>query len=572
MAAYYNRYIGLDEAAQMTGLARKEIIRGVQSGRFPSVRQGKYYHLNPVAIGMALHAESCYEIVKEEVTEALDNLEAQQEAEPVQETAVSIFHHDKFGDVRRVEVDGKLWLVGRDVAKALGYANVSKALADHVSEADKGVTKCYTPGGPQDMTIINESGMYSLVLSSKLPAAQEFRHWVTSEVLPAIRQTGGYIAGEKDMTDDELVARALLIVNKKLEQREQENKRLVAENTALLARNAELMAEQEKDKAQKDFAKSFKGAVGSISVGEFAKILQTRGYDTGELKLFEQLRNEGYLCKVGEQRNLPTQMALNRKTPIFTIKESTYTDGNGESRISRSARITPAGQIYFLHKYCGEKFTLVEEAPAPAPEPVQGPEPMPGPEPEPRKRLAGRTALDEQTVICADALRKVIAAYGENPETDYYTAREVKERFPIATDGMYVNVVGAALKSLGLKHRTCRNGVKGRYYEFPSGELESRPTAAQKETDVPPVPVLPKPAFIPAWHNAENDVRRILDAAHADSTIPWKWMTAHEFIACHPELAGYLPHTVDMELTKMCLEAKVQYNRVYRNLPMGKQN
>lgn len=105
---------------------------------------------------------------------------------------LTIFENPEFGSIRTVELDGEPWLVGKDVAEALGYTNPRKALADHVDDEDKGVTKCYTPGGDQDMTIINESGLYSLVLSSKLPTARKFRRWVTSEVLPSIRRTGGY--------------------------------------------------------------------------------------------------------------------------------------------------------------------------------------------------------------------------------------------------------------------------------------------------------------------------------------------------------------------------------------------
>lgn len=105
---------------------------------------------------------------------------------------LQIFSNPEFGQIRTVEIEGEPWLVGKDVAEALGYTNPRKALADHVDEDDKGVTKCYTPGGEQEMTIINESGLYSLVLSSKLPGAKRFRRWVTSEVLPTLRRQGTY--------------------------------------------------------------------------------------------------------------------------------------------------------------------------------------------------------------------------------------------------------------------------------------------------------------------------------------------------------------------------------------------
>ena len=103
-----------------------------------------------------------------------------------------IFKNAEFGQIRTCMVDGETYFVGKDVASALGYKNASKAMADHVDDEDKGVTKRYTLGGNQEMTIINESGLYSLILSSKLESARRFKRWVTSEVLPAIRQNGRY--------------------------------------------------------------------------------------------------------------------------------------------------------------------------------------------------------------------------------------------------------------------------------------------------------------------------------------------------------------------------------------------
>ncbi|WP_276691161.1 phage antirepressor [Acidaminococcus massiliensis] len=124
---------------------------------------------------------------------------------------LEIFRNPEFGEIRTVVVEGEPWFVGKDVAEALGYSNPSKTLNDHVDDDDKGVTKRYTLGGTQEMTIINESGLYSLVLSSKLPTAKKFKRWVTSEVLPAIRKNGGYIAGTENMTEAEIMARAVLI-------------------------------------------------------------------------------------------------------------------------------------------------------------------------------------------------------------------------------------------------------------------------------------------------------------------------------------------------------------------------
>lgn len=130
--------------------------------------------------------------------------------------------HPEFGELRTVEIDGEPWFVGKDVAEALGYSNARKAVLVHVDAEDKGVTKWDTLGGTQQMTIINESGLYSLILSSKLPSAKEFKHWVTSEVLPSIRKNGAYIRNQENMTPAEIVSRGLIAAQKIIEEREKE--------------------------------------------------------------------------------------------------------------------------------------------------------------------------------------------------------------------------------------------------------------------------------------------------------------------------------------------------------------
>lgn len=144
------------------------------------------------------------------------------------------FYNEKFGTIRTASINGEPFLVGKDVAQTLGYSNPQKALRDHVDEEDKGVNEMDTPGGKQKIILINESGLYSLILSSKLPAAKEFKHWVTSEVLPAIRQTGGYILGEKDMTDEEIMAHAIIIADSKIKLMGNRIKQLEEENASLL--------------------------------------------------------------------------------------------------------------------------------------------------------------------------------------------------------------------------------------------------------------------------------------------------------------------------------------------------
>lgn len=137
-------------------------------------------------------------------------------------TDILTFNNPEFGSIRSIQQNGEPWFVGKDVAQSLGYGegkSLANAVANHVDEQDKGVTELMTPGGTQKMVIINESGLYSLIFSSKLEGAQRFKRWVTSEVLPSIRKSGGYIAGQEQMTTEELLAKALTVTHKILEER-----------------------------------------------------------------------------------------------------------------------------------------------------------------------------------------------------------------------------------------------------------------------------------------------------------------------------------------------------------------
>lgn len=155
---------------------------------------------------------------------------------------LKIWENPEFGELRTVEMNGEPWMVGKDVATALGYKNPRDAIARHVDAEDKGVVKHDTPSGEQEMVIINESGLYSLVLGSKLPTAKKFKRWVTSEVLPSIRKTGGYIAGQDQLTPEELMAKALQVANKTLAEREARISALTVQNT-IMAPKAEYFDE-----------------------------------------------------------------------------------------------------------------------------------------------------------------------------------------------------------------------------------------------------------------------------------------------------------------------------------------
>lgn len=150
---------------------------------------------------------------------------------------IQIFNNPEFGQVRTVAIDDEPWFAGKDVAAALGYSNTKDALARHVDTDDKRGSRITTPSGAQEMTIINESGLYSLILSSKLPNAKKFKRWVTSEVLPAIRKTGGYIPHDEEMSDAEIMAKAFQISQRTIEEQHRKIGALEIEKSHLQVEN-----------------------------------------------------------------------------------------------------------------------------------------------------------------------------------------------------------------------------------------------------------------------------------------------------------------------------------------------
>ena len=254
---------------------------------------------------------------------------------------LQIFKSEEFGQIRTVEIDGEPWFVGKDVANALGYSNPRKAMIDHVDSEDKGVTKRDTPGGNQEMTIINESGLYSLILSSKLPTAKQFKHWVTSEVIPSIRKNGGYIANQDQLTDAELLAKALIVANRTIEERQ--------------ARIESLEHQAKLDRPKVIFADAVETAKTTILVGELAKILKQNGIDIGQNRLFEKLRDDGFLIKrKGTDYNMPTQYSMERG--LFEIKETVIAQPDGSTRVNKTVKVTGKGQQYFINRFLEDKL------------------------------------------------------------------------------------------------------------------------------------------------------------------------------------------------------------------------
>ncbi len=249
---------------------------------------------------------------------------------------LQIFENPEFGTMRTVTIDGEPWMVGKDVAAALGYSNPSKALGDHVDAEDKGVTKCDTLGGPQEMTIINESGLYSLVLSSKLPGAKKFRHWVTSEVLPSIRKHGAYMTPE---TLEAAILNPDTMIQLCMELKAEQEKRKALEQKV------------EQDKPKVLFSDAVSASKSSILVGELAKLLKQNGVDIGQNRLFDWLRQNGYLIRrKGNDYNMPTQKSM--EMGLFEIKETAIAHSDGHITIHKTPKVSGKGSVYFINKFC----------------------------------------------------------------------------------------------------------------------------------------------------------------------------------------------------------------------------
>lgn len=244
---------------------------------------------------------------------------------------LKIFENAEFGQIRTAEVDGEPWFVGKDVAEALGYAEPRSAVSKKVEEVDRGVAEMETPSGKQNMTIINESGLYALIFGSKLESAKRFKHWVTSEVLPAIRKHGAYAVDEL-LNNPEMAIKAFTALK---EERE---------------KNKRLQMDVDRMKPKEIFADAVSASKTSILIGDLAKILKQNGINTGQNRLFETLRKDGYLIKQkGSNWNMPTQRAM--EMGLFEIKESTHIDGNGCNVTTKTTKVTGKGQQYFINRY-----------------------------------------------------------------------------------------------------------------------------------------------------------------------------------------------------------------------------
>ena len=251
---------------------------------------------------------------------------------------LEIFNNPEFGQIRATEINGEPYFVGKDVAEALGYEKPRNAIAQHVDPDDalkQGLTDSL--GREQEAIFISESGVYALVFSSKLPKAKEFKHWVTSEVLPTIRKHGAYATPatiESIIADPDNGIKLLTALKEEQEKRK-----------ALQTQIAE-------QKPKVIFAEAVSASKTSILIGDLAKILKQNGIDIGQKRLFAWLRDNGYLIKGGSSKNMPTQRAM--EMGLFVVKEGSYVNGEGVNVTTKTTKLTGKGQIYFINKFKGE--------------------------------------------------------------------------------------------------------------------------------------------------------------------------------------------------------------------------
>lgn len=249
----------------------------------------------------------------------------------------------KGNEVRTLTIDGEPYFVGKEVAEILGYSNTRDALLNHVDNDDKRIiqrsqnTTLEIPN--RGLTVINESGVYSLVFGSKLEKAKEFKRWVTNEVLPSIRKRGMYATpqtAEKILEDPDFLIKAL----QDLKQEREKRKALETENKTMQPKAL--------------FADAVATSKTSILIGDLAKILKQNGVNIGQKRLFEWLRNHGYLVKRnGADRNMPTQKSMDMG--LFEIKETVVTHADGHVTISKTTKVTGKGQQYFINKFLAKE-------------------------------------------------------------------------------------------------------------------------------------------------------------------------------------------------------------------------
>jgi anti-repressor protein len=246
--------------------------------------------------------------------------------------------------VRIVDMDGIPAFVAKDVVEGVGavWKGDAGSIA-HVPEEWKGVCSVQTPGGTQHMTGFKEQGIYFYLARCDKPAALPFQKKIAGEILPSIRKYGAYMTPQK--IEEALTNPDTIIELAQILKKEQ-------------AKARELAAQIEEDRPKVLFADSVSASHTSILIGELAKLLRQNGVEIGQNRLFEKLREEGYLMKDGSSRNMPTQRAM--ELELFEMKETTINRSDGGIDLKKTPKVTGRGQRYFVNKFCGKNTTQVQ--------------------------------------------------------------------------------------------------------------------------------------------------------------------------------------------------------------------
>lgn len=248
---------------------------------------------------------------------------------------LKVFENPEFGRVRTVSVDNEPWFFAKDVCDALSIAtNHVRESLDEDEVSNLRSTEIGPEFGGKAPLIVSEAGLYSLILKSRKPEAKAFKRWITHEVIPAIRKTGGYHVPQSPA---EQMAQGILAAQK-----------LLAERDATIAKQNEQIAVLT---PKGIFADAVTASKTSILVGGLAKLIKQQGIDIGQKRLFAWMRENGFLIKSGTEKNMPTQRAMDMK--LFEVKEGSFVDGNGVNRITRTTKVTGKGQVYFVNKFLG---------------------------------------------------------------------------------------------------------------------------------------------------------------------------------------------------------------------------
>lgn len=252
---------------------------------------------------------------------------------------LQLFSSERFGKLRATQIDCEVWFAATDVAKALGYRDanqITRALDDDEKRWSEGTLSECTHSH-LGIRLINESGLYRVLMRSQRPEAIPFQRWLAHEVVPEIRRNGGYIATSTEDSDADIMARALLIAQKTIDRKNE----LIALHEATI--------EDMKPKAL--FADAVADSDGTCLIGELAKMMCQNGLEIGQNRLFKLLQRDGYLGKSGSNRNVPTQRSMDMK--LFRIKETAVTHSDGRVTINRTPKVTGKGQADFIGRYCG---------------------------------------------------------------------------------------------------------------------------------------------------------------------------------------------------------------------------